>query len=100
MAIVKRLDKGSALTYAELDGNFDHLVAEDADIRTDIAADFETSSGSSLVGFIQDNPSASPTTVQAKLREFHVSPEDFGASGDDSSADTAAFNAIRTYANE
>jgi hypothetical protein len=38
MAIVKRLDKGSALTYAELDGNFDHLTAEDTAVRAEFAA--------------------------------------------------------------
>ena len=38
MAIVKRLDKGSALTYAELDGNFDHLTAADSVIQSDVNA--------------------------------------------------------------
>jgi hypothetical protein len=38
MAIVKRLDKGSALTYAELDGNFDHLTFEDTAIRAEFAS--------------------------------------------------------------
>ena len=33
MAIVERLDKGSALTHAELDGNFTTLVAEDDAIK-------------------------------------------------------------------
>jgi hypothetical protein len=38
MAIVKRLDKGSALTYAELDGNFDHLTSENTAIRAEFAS--------------------------------------------------------------
>lgn len=50
------------------------------------------SSGSSLVGFIQDSIDAEARTVQSKLREI-VSFEDFGAAGDGATDDTAAVQA-------
>lgn len=37
MTLVKRLVKGSRLTHAELDGNFDHLMAEIAKVSTPVS---------------------------------------------------------------
>jgi hypothetical protein len=64
--------KGSALTHAELDENFNHL------------------SQSSNHTFTPSGSGASSRTVQAKLRELGKSPEDFGATGDGSTDDTTA----------
>jgi len=57
-----------------------------------IYAAFAASSGSSLVGYTQGGTSAVANTVQGKLREV-VSVKDFGAVGNGSTSDTAAFTA-------
>lgn len=54
-----------------------------------------SSSGSSLVGFIQSGTGAAYRTVQSKLRDT-VSVKDFGAVGDGVADDTAAFIAAYT----
>jgi hypothetical protein len=51
-----------------------------------------SSSGSSLVGFIADGTGAQYRTVQSKLRDT-VSVKDFGAVGDGTTDDSAAFQA-------
>ena len=56
----------------------------------EIATDISASSGSSLVGFLQAGTGAVATTTQTKLREF-PSVKDFGAVGDDSTLNDAAF---------
>lgn len=63
---------------------------------TSVAA-LSAAAGSSLVGFIAAGSNAVATTVQSKLRES-VSVQDFGAVGDGSADDTAAFVAACTYA--
>lgn len=50
------------------------------------------SSGSSLVGFIQEGTSATSRTAQSKMRDL-VSVKDFGAVGNGSADDTAAIQA-------
>lgn len=62
--------------------------AEPANLRQLLAA----SSGSSLIGFTQAGAGASQRTLQAKLRE-ELSVLDFGAVGNGSTDDLAAFNA-------
>lgn len=49
-----------------------------------------TSAGAAGVGFIQSGAGASTRTAQAKMRDA-VSPEDFGAVGDGTTDDSAAF---------
>ena len=56
------------------------------------------STGSSKVGFLQSGTGVTNRTVQAKLRDT-VSVKDFGAVGDGTADDTAAFNAAIAWAN-
>ncbi len=54
--------------------------------------DFEVPSGSSYIGYNEGQTGAVNRTVQAKLQEY-ISVKDFGAKGDGTTDDTAAFNA-------
>jgi hypothetical protein len=64
-------------------------------LRTDLAA----SSGSSLIGYLPAGTGAVPTTVQGKLRQLALSPEDKGAYADGSTDDAPYFTlAIATVA--
>ena len=67
-------------------------ITRDPIVGTNPAANLAASSGSSLVGFIQSGTGATARTVQSKLRDF-VSVEDFGAVGNGTTDDYAAFNA-------
>ena len=58
---------------------------------------FSASTGSSLVGYLPAGANAVATTVQGKLRQV-ISVQDFGAVGDGSTNDTAAFVAACTFA--
>ena len=49
--------------------------------------------GSTSIGFVQAGSEALPRTVRDKLRDFPISPEDFGAVGDGVNDDTAAVHA-------
>ena len=62
-----------------------------------IVANLAASTGSSLVGHIPSGTGAVATTVQGKLREG-VSVRDFGAVGDDTTDDYAAFLLAYTHA--
>lgn len=72
----------------------------DAEVSGDGAASLLPLSGpngSSLVGFIQAGTGAVATTVQQKLRNTAISPEDFGAVGDGVINDTTAFQLACAY---
>jgi hypothetical protein len=69
-------------------GTYDNVTGN----ASGIYAAFAASSGSSLVGYTQGGTGAVTNTVQGKLREI-ISVKDFGAKGDGSTNDTAAFTA-------
>lgn len=79
-----------------LGGEIRNVVAlelnTDNTLRTDLAA----STGSGLSGFIQSGTGAVARTAQAKLRES-ISIKDFGAAGDGTTNDAAAFQAAIDY---
>ena len=75
-------DRQGRVVFSVLD------ATSDSNLTTALAS----SSGSSLVGFLQAGTGAQPRTVQSKLRDV-VSVKDFGAVGDGVTNDTAALAA-------
>lgn len=73
------------------------LLAPTSGDATDLALTLSGSGGSDEIGFIQSGTGADVRTVQDKLRES-VSVKDFGAVGDGTTDDTAAFAAAYSYA--
>jgi hypothetical protein len=67
----------------------------DATSLSNLQSSLASSSGSSLVGFLQAGTGAQLRTVQSKLRDV-VSVKDFGAVGDGIVDDTLAFTDART----
>ena len=67
----------------------------DATSLSNLQSSLASSSGSSLVGFLQAGTGAQLRTVQSKLRDV-VSVQDFGAVGDGVVDDTLAFTDART----
>lgn len=55
-------------------------------------ANLAASEGAEMIGFKQSGTGAVPTNLLVFLRSLTVRPEQFGAAGDDSTDDTAAFN--------
>jgi len=74
-------------------GTYDNVTGNGSGIYSTFAA----SSGSSLIGYQPAGTGAVQTTVQAKLRQT-VSVMDFGATGNGTTDDTAAFTNAATYA--
>lgn len=61
--------------------NFSELSIDLPSLASDFTA-LAASGGSALVGFIQSGAGAVARTLQTKVREYPVSPEDFGAVAD------------------
>jgi hypothetical protein len=78
-------DRQGRVVFSVLD------ATSDSNLTTALAS----SSGSSLVGFLQSGANAQLRTVQSKLRDV-VSVKDFGAVGDGIVDDTLAFTDART----
>lgn len=72
--------KGSALTHAEMDANWAHVI------------------DSSNQSFLQSGSGASPDTVSEELKRLSISPEQFGCEGDDSTDDSTNFQKAATAA--
>jgi len=68
----------------------------DTALRTDLANTVVTTAGAGLVGFRSNDATSVGRTVLEKLRDV-VSVKDFGAVGDGTTDDIAAFNLATTY---
>lgn len=79
--VTTRAVKGSPLTFAEMDANWNNLNTDK----------LESGHSSALVAFIQAGSGAVTRNAQDKMRES-VSVKDFGAVGDGVTDDTAAIN--------
>lgn len=77
--------RGNRVFYANTSAEFSV-----ATVVSDFITQLASSAGSALVGFIQTGIGAVQTTVQAVLRLFRVTPQQFGAVGDGVTDDTAA----------
>lgn len=75
----------------------DTLIKSIDPINYDIAGQLAASSGSSLVGFLQQGTGAVARTVEGKLQDA-LCVKDFGAVADGLTNDSAAFAAARTAA--
>ena len=77
-------------------------ASTEADARTNLAvvgtAELAASGGSALVGFLQSGTGATPRTVQAKLREIQLTPNDFAGADADAKIAAAAAEAVATGA--
>ena len=88
--IVTRAGKGSPLTWNEADANFNNLNVDKVEV-SDLAAN----TGASTVGYTLGETGSADVTVETKLQE-RVSVKDFGATGDGTTDDTAAFVSAAT----
>ena len=89
------------ISFYAADGRYDLNVFKSGYVPVTIPnielVDVTAPSGSNSVGYLPAGINAVSTTVQTKLRES-VSVKDFGAVGDGTTDDTAAFGAACTYA--
>ncbi len=89
------LNDVNTATYTTVPANTTAIATETTNRTTadnTIVSNLAASTGSSLVGQIASGTGATARTVQSKLRES-VSVKDFGAVGDGTTDDTAAFTA-------
>lgn len=81
------------------DANKPISTAQQTALNTKInSSNLASSSGSSLVGFLQDGVGSSTRTLQDKNRDI-ISVKDFGAKGDGTTDDYASIQAALNYAN-
>jgi hypothetical protein len=93
-------DQASEITFVPTGGiaatNVQSAIAE-LDSEAAKSAALAASGGANLVGFLSSGTGATARTVQSKNRDI-VSVKDFGAVGNGTTDDSAAFNAAITYA--
>ena len=87
-------DQASEIAFTPTGGiaatNVQSAIAELNSDLAGVSSSLAATGGSALVGFIQAGAGATARTAQAKMRDF-VSPVDFGAVGDGTTDDRAAF---------
>lgn len=69
-----------------------HVALSDPHTQYTQDTQLAATSGSTLIGFLQNGSGAVPQTIQTKLQSY-VSVDDFGAVGDGTTNDSAAFQA-------